>query len=369
MRLATVILAAGALLFLTGCASGLFPQFTYQGRLTNENGTALNGNVTITYLIYREASGGTALYQESESVTVNNGLFNSIIGPSSLVAGLTPDDLAQPLYLEVRVNDGVNSETLTPRQRLYGAPYAFTLMPGAVISQTFDTTNAGGSGIEGVLTVKNTRVDVAGNNALPALKLMGERSLEVTGLENNTGTIGSLRTDSGSDLQMRSNDEFWIYLDADNNTTSAFRVFNGAGSSICSIDEAGNLACIGTKSAVVEVSAEQRKLYAIESPGVWFEDFGSAALVNGQAQVNIEALFAQTVNLGVDYHVFLTPLGDCKGLYVAEKTAAGFVVRELGGGTASVAFDYRIVARRAGYEETRLEAAAPADDAEAAEQP
>jgi hypothetical protein len=55
------------------------------------------------------------------------------------------------------------------------------------------------------------------------------------------------------------------------------------------------------------------------------------------------------------YHVFLTPNGDSKGLYVSRKTATSFEVREQGGGTSSVTFDYRIVAKRVGPENLRLE--------------
>jgi hypothetical protein len=40
--------------------------------------------------------------------------------------------------------------------------------------------------------------------------------------------------------------------------------------------------------------------------------------------------------------------------YVARKTAAGFEVREHGGGDLNVAFDYRIVVRRRGYESIRM---------------
>jgi len=65
--------------------------------------------------------------------------------------------------------------------------------------------------------------------------------------------------------------------------------------------------------------------------------------------------FASTINTGEPYHVFLTPNGDSKGLYVAGKTATGFEVRERGGGTSNIAFDYRIVAKRRGYESVRLE--------------
>jgi hypothetical protein len=52
--------------------------------------------------------------------------------------------------------------------------------------------------------------------------------------------------------------------------------------------------------------------------------------------------------------VFLTPNGDCKGLYVHQKTATDFEVRELGNGNSNVKFDYRITALRKGYENVRF---------------
>jgi len=87
----------------------------------------------------------------------------------------------------------------------------------------------------------------------------------------------------------------------------------------------------------------------------WFEDAGSGQLSNGSAVVRLDAIFAETVNTGVEYHVFLTPNGDCKGLYVNQKSATSFEVHELGGGTSNIAFDYRIMAKRRGFETARLE--------------
>jgi hypothetical protein len=100
----------------------------------------------------------------------------------------------------------------------------------------------------------------------------------------------------------------------------------------------------------------QRKvaLSAIESPKNWFEDFGSEQLSNGAAVVRLEPEFAQTVNTDLAYRVFLTPNGDCKGLYVTNKTPTTFEVRELGGGTSSIPFDYRIVALRRNFENIRM---------------
>ena len=46
------------------------------------------------------------------------------------------------------------------------------------------------------------------------------------------------------------------------------------------------------------------------------------------------------------YSVFPIPEGECKGLYVTAKTPVSFEVRELQGGTSSVPFSYRLVARR-----------------------
>ena len=117
------------------------------------------------------------------------------------------------------------------------------------------------------------------------------------------------------------------------------------------------MTCAGTKSAVVPVDNGSRRiaLYAIEGTENWFEDLGGGQLVSGVAIVHLEPTFAQTVNTGLDYRVFLTPNGDCRGLYVTLKTATSFEVHELGGGTSNISFDYRIIAKRKGYEGVRLE--------------
>ena len=70
--------------------------------------------------------------------------------------------------------------------------------------------------------------------------------------------------------------------------------------------------------------------------------------------IAIDPAFAETVTGDASYHVFLTPNGDSKGLYVTAKTAATFEVRESGGGRWSLSFDYRIVAKRRGFEAQRL---------------
>jgi hypothetical protein len=95
-------------------------------------------------------------------------------------------------------------------------------------------------------------------------------------------------------------------------------------------------------------------LSAIESPKNWFEDFGSAQLEHGSALVALDADFMQTVNSNEEYLVFLTPYGDCKGLYVTNRNANSFEVHELGSGTATLNFGYRVTALRRNYENVRF---------------
>ena len=108
----------------------------------------------------------------------------------------------------------------------------------------------------------------------------------------------------------------------------------------------GMVTAMGAKPAAVPFpDGSRRLLYCTESPLCWFEDFGSARLARGRAVVKLDADFAKVVKLD-ECHVFLTPEGDCRGLYVRRKGGGSFEVRELQGGSSSVRFSYRIVARR-----------------------
>ena len=126
----------------------------------------------------------------------------------------------------------------------------------------------------------------------------------------------------------------------------------------CALTGGGDAACTGVLKSLVatmgNAGPQQVETYSVQSAENWFEDAGTAQLVNGTGHVDLESVFGQTVNTSVEYHVFLTPDGDCKGLYVSAKTGSGFEVRELGGGASSIAFEYRIMAKRAGYENVRL---------------
>jgi hypothetical protein len=117
----------------------------------------------------------------------------------------------------------------------------------------------------------------------------------------------------------------------------------------------GDATVKGTKSAAVpHPDGSHRQLYALESPESWFEDFGRGEMVRGRAQVELDPDYAAVVQTE-DYHVFLTPEGDSRGLYVSNKRSSAFEVREQQEGTSTLTFSYRVIARRADIEVERLE--------------
>jgi hypothetical protein len=166
------------------------------------------------------------------------------------------------------------------------------------------------------------------------------------------GRIYSWPEMTGSDLLLFSNDKVHVHLDEDNNSpSSSFVIYNGDDLAVWTVGEKAEVT-FGTEAGAYG----PRATYAVRATGDWIEDFGTAELVNGQATVTIEPVFAQMVNLA-EYQVFLTPLGDCS-LYVADKAPASFTVKAMGGQRCNIGFDYRLVAKRLGNEQARLE---PAD--------
>ena len=118
----------------------------------------------------------------------------------------------------------------------------------------------------------------------------------------------------------------------------------------------GGLAGTGTKSCVVKTSRGPTLLYCQESPENWFEDFGEGQMSNGSCHIQLDPLFLETVTINEinPMKVFIQLRDDCKGTYVKTGTH-GFEVKELQGGSSSAGFAYRVVAKRRGFEDQRLD--------------
>lgn len=190
--------------------------------------------------------------------------------------------------------------------------------------------------------------------------LQKDEGFQPTGVIGDTGSSGGIgvwgTADSGYAVVGENNGPYVSGLFLNQSSTLSYALEAGTLNNHCLVDTIGDLTCTGSKSAAVHLPDNRWvRLYAVESPDNWFEDFGSGTLANGAATVNLDPTFAQTVNANVEYHVFVTPKGDSEGLYVANESASGFEVHEQRGGHSNIAFDYRIVGKRKGYENIRLE--------------
>ena len=143
-----------------------------------------------------------------------------------------------------------------------------------------------------------------------------------------------------------------------------FQGFTGL-SDVFDVDGSGNVRIAGEiftagpcSTGCITHGPNQKRVvsYAPRESQPTMEDFGEAQLVNGEARVALEASFASVINRGANYLVFVTPEGDCNGLFIAGKSRDGFAVRELRGGRSTIAFEYRIVAKPFGDQAARLPA-------------
>ena len=117
----------------------------YQGRLLS--GTNLvNGNVGLSLRLFNVASGGTAQYEDSNTVTVADGLYSTFIGDNTTAGNLTNALTNATVWIEVAVN-GV---ALSPRERMASVPYAL---------------NVNAAGIAGTIADANLSANIARLNS------------------------------------------------------------------------------------------------------------------------------------------------------------------------------------------------------------
>ncbi len=111
--------------FLAGaqraCAQGQ-ATLSIQGVLQNFNGSAVdNGQYDITFKLYTTDAGGTALWTETQTVTLTGGVYSVLLGAVNPLN--VPFD--QPYYIGLTIPGGPEH---TPRTRLTASPYALSLL-------------------------------------------------------------------------------------------------------------------------------------------------------------------------------------------------------------------------------------------------
>lgn len=113
-----------------------------------------------------------------------------------------------------------------------------------------------------------------------------------------------------------------------------------------------DFSCAGTKKRIVDTeNYDIRSQYCYETATPMFGDIGTAQTdETGECYINIDDIFAETVNTGIEYQVFLQKEGQ-GDLWIEEKTPTYFTVK----GTENLKFSWEIKAIQRDYEFERLE--------------
>ncbi|HBC46853.1 MAG TPA: hypothetical protein DEO84_00785 [candidate division Zixibacteria bacterium] len=120
MKFAICLVSALLLAFCAIAVAGGPGMMSYQGELRDASDNPVpDGSYNVIFSIYGQSSGGTALWAETTSVTVADGVFSKTLGSSHALTYLLFEDIST--YLGIKV--GTNSE-MTPRTRLVSVPYA-----------------------------------------------------------------------------------------------------------------------------------------------------------------------------------------------------------------------------------------------------
>lgn len=190
---------------------------SYQGYLVDGNGAALAPTVPVNYSIvfriYSTSSGGTALWAENQTVTVDKGNFSVVLGEGAAEGSEARPGLdtifnsstASDRYLGITVKGlGGNNNEILPRLRLLTSPYSFLARTANQlvasdgtslinsdssrlrISQPLQTTGGNTRGVSAVdLQVERTSTS-------PAQVASGDNSVIVGGRRNTASQQGAI---------------------------------------------------------------------------------------------------------------------------------------------------------------------------------
>ena len=190
---------------------------SYQGYLVDGNGVALAQTVPVNYSIvfriYSASSGGTALWAENQTVTVDKGNFSVVLGEGAAEGSeLRPalntvfnSATASDLHLGITVKGlGGNNNEIMPRLRLLTSPYSFLARTANSlvgsdgvalvssessrlrISQPLQTTGGNARGANAVdLQVERTSTS-------PSQVASGDNSVVVGGRRNTASQQGAI---------------------------------------------------------------------------------------------------------------------------------------------------------------------------------
>jgi len=98
-------------------ASNVPDTLNIQGQLTNTTGDLQNGTFDFEFKLYTVATGGSAIWEENQTLSVNSGIYDAVLGTVTEISL----DFSDQYYLGIAV--GGDSE-MTPRINISSTPYS-----------------------------------------------------------------------------------------------------------------------------------------------------------------------------------------------------------------------------------------------------
>ncbi len=225
-RLGIIILLS--LFVISSAAYASVPQtINYQGKLTDSGGAAVNATVTMVFSIYNGSTGGTALWTETHSVDVVNGIYSVTLGDSTPIT--LPFD--EQYYLGVKV--GSDAE-MTPRQALTSVGYSFA-------ADTAGTAADFSGSLSGDVTGTQSSTAVSQVGGLSAANVAAGAGLANNATSANTAST-IVKRDSSGDFYAHNIHASAFYGDGSNLTG----ISSGGGGGIVVKDSSSTPQTIGT---------------------------------------------------------------------------------------------------------------------------
>lgn len=253
-------------------------QVNYQGKLTDSSGVAIDdADRTIGFLLYDVASGGTAVWAETLSVEVSQGLFDVVLGIEHPINM----DFSDEYWIQIEVDgndDGdindTEDETLSPRVKFSSVPYA--------IRAIYADSSGGGGGD-----------NWGSQNVISDATLAGNGDETVLSLAQQGAGIGDYLTWNGSSWSpVTATDENYYVTGAAFNTSTGVLTLYRSGLTAVTVDLDDRYVETTSMAAWSDASGY---IYPNNATGLHIEDDGDIDL-NGRDIERVDELSANSID-------------------------------------------------------------------------
>lgn len=160
-RFRVVIFIILGIMCFSALAYAAIPRvINYQGKFTDKDDNPLSGNYIVTFRLYKVASEGEVIWEEGHILTIENGIFNALLGSIKPLE----IDFNKDLWLGIEVaTDG----EMAPRIKLASSAYALNAQAIDMLDSTQLMRNDVDAVMSGSLTLKKDLV-LKGNLSGPS---------------------------------------------------------------------------------------------------------------------------------------------------------------------------------------------------------